>query len=346
VKITRIAGTLGALVLALVVFQTEARAGGTASGTTVSNRAIVTWSNGGVAQDTIAPAADTTVRTIKSDTLSAPADQNLTVGETKIFTYTFVNTGNAADTFNIWVDSFSLNNGAVGWTFRLYSASDSTSSLNDTKVTASVAADGIYSCSVAVWSHSTPANSPDGAHADFRLVISPGNVNTADTYMQYTGDNGTVYATGTGGSNDVAVATLAAARLTLAKAITSVTLSGGPVMPLPGATILYTLTYNNVGTSSGDSVILRDTIPTNTRFDTASSTMSALGASATFTADSGLTGWTCQVATAAGPDNNYHSPDWINLPSYTTGTVTYVRWIRDQVAAAQTATIRFRVIIQ
>lgn len=346
-SLKRYYGCLGAVFLALLAFQARASANGTASGSTISNVATIKWNVSGTGQDTTAPSADTSVRVIAGDTLTDITSLSLAVGETKVFTYSILNSGNRADTFKIEVDSFSLNNGAVSWTFTLYVDGTKTSLLADTLTTAAtVAADAIKQCSVAIWSNSTPANSPDLSRADFRLKIYQGNVNTADSTGQYTGDNGTTYATGSAGGQDFASALLAAAKLTLAKAVTSVKIGGAASAPLPGATILYTLTYNNIGSASADSVVLIDTVPANTTFDTASSSMSNLGASATFADDSGSSGFTCQVTTSASPNQAYVSTDWNNLTNYSAGTVRGVRWIRQSVAAAQTATVRFRVIIQ
>jgi uncharacterized repeat protein (TIGR01451 family) len=343
---------VSAIAIAIIVFQAEARAGGTTSGTTVSNVARVSWLNNGNPSDTVTPAnsADTTVGRVAGDTLLVTADASLSVGETKVYVYEVYNTGNATDTISIEVDSFAMYAGATAWTFTLYvdTPGTRTSTEADTRYLVALAPDAVKTCTVAVWSNSTPANSPDGSFGIFRLKIRAQGSN-ADTTGQYVGDNGITYGYGQG-SNDTSRATISAARLALTKVITSVTMYGSPAMPLPGATILYTLTYNNQGSGAADSVVLKDTIPTNTSFDTASYADSTLGASATFVdGDSGATGWLCQASTSANPDNSFYSTAWENLKtmSYATrSSVTYVRWIRQSVASAQTATLRFRVTIR
>ncbi|MEK8023218.1 MAG: hypothetical protein AAB229_05355 [Candidatus Hydrogenedentota bacterium] len=346
-NLNRLTWSMGAVLLALIAFPTRASANGTVSGTTLSNRAQVTYNVNGNAQETTTLFIDTTVRAIAGDTISNIDTQGLSIGETKIFTYTFYNTGNRADTFQIEVDSFTLNNGAVGWTFQLWVDNDSTWALADTRTTAAtVAAGGSKQCSVAIWAHSTPANSPDQARADFRLKIYQGNVGTADSTGQYTGDNGILYAEGGAGSNEFAGAVLAAARLTLNKIVDSVSMGINPSAPIPGARITYRLTYNNIGTASADSVIIRDTIPANTTFDTASYSMFTLGADATLHTTDTNAGFICQVSTLANPSASFTSGDWTNLTTFAGGTVTHVRWIKNQVAAGDNKFVRFRVFIQ
>lgn len=335
--------------LALAVFSPQAWAIGPASGATISNVAAVEWRTGAVTDSTQSTANDTPIKRVAGDTLSDPGNQSLGVGETKVFTYTFTNTGNGTDTFQVWLDSFLLTGGADTWRITLYVGTESTLSLNDTKTTTAVAADGTYSCSVAVWANSNPDSSPNGSAGEFRLRIKQGNQANADSTGQYTGDNGTTYATGSAGDNDTSKATVSSANITLVKDITAVTLGGSASLPIPGATIQYRLTYNNTGGAAGDSVSLRDSIPLYTVFDTASRNGAALGASATFAdADSGQTGWALQVSTSTTPDQSYGSSSYQSIVTYTgaMSAVKWVRWVRQTVAAAETANLVFRVRIQ
>lgn len=334
------------LILGLMIFATGAHAAGTASGTTVSNIATVAWLSNGSPGETTTPSIDTTVLRIGGDTLADPGNQTMGPGDTKIYTYTFANTGNASDTFNLWIDQFTLSGGAVNWTFTFYLGSNVTSTLNDTKVSALLAADGNLTCSVAVWAHNLIANSPDGSRAEFRLRIASG---LRPNDVEYVGDNNIAYSLGGAQNNDTSWATVASANITLAKVVTSVTTGGAASMPKPGATILYTLTYNNAGSAAGDSVVVRDSIPLNCFWDSASRQNTNLGASATLVDnDTGATGWQLQVTTNTNPNNAYLSADWTDIQYFAgaANTVKWVRWRRQSVAATQTATLRFRVIIQ
>ncbi len=339
--------SLGVAAIGILVVQNVALALGTAASTSVTNVARVAWLNNGNSADTVSLSADTTVARVAGDTLLATADNTLSIGDTRYFVYEIYNTGNATDTIFVEVDSFTLSGGAASWTFTLWgdSLGNPTSTVNDTIALRNVAVDALKFCTIAVWSNSTPANSPDGSFGSFRLRIRTAAAG-ADTTAQYVGDNGNTYGYGQG-SEDVSRATVAAARLALTKAITSVTMYGNPSMPLPGATILYTLSDTNQGSAAADSVVLRDTIPTSTTFDTASSTMANLGCSAVLAADSGASGWTAQVSVLASPSSALYSTDWINLPQYTAaaGTIRHVRWIRQTVLAGEASTLRFRVII-
>ncbi|RMH55612.1 MAG: hypothetical protein D6679_11360 [Candidatus Hydrogenedentota bacterium] len=340
---------LSAVLLAVLAFPGKASATGTASGTTIQNIATVSWTSGASTQTDTSGPIDSTVATIGGDTLSDEANATFNVGETQVFTYTLTNTGNASDTFQIYISDTTLTGGASLWRFTLYVGNQSTSLMQDTLATPAVAADGTYSCSVAVWSNSNPDSSPDGAAGEFKLVILPGFTQAYDSTGQYTGDNGTTYATDGIGSSDTAKATIAAAILTLAKGVTAVTIGGNASVPLPGATIEYELTYNNTGSAAADSVIIYDSVPTNTTWDTASNSSTNLGATATFVeGDSGATGWELQVSTLASPNQAYNSPDYKVITSYggAPSAVKWIRWVRQQVPAAETKTMRFRVIIQ
>lgn len=347
----RVLGLL-AIMVGIVMFQASAWAKGTASTTVISNVARVTFLTNGTTGDTATTAgtADTTVPRIGGDTIADPGNQTMGPNDTKTFSYTFYNTGNATDTFDISVDAFTLSGGAAAWNWGLSVGSapgDMTSTLNDTKVSAAVAADGSLTCTVTVWANNLIANSPDGSRAEFKLVIASGLSRLSDSY---TGDNNTIYSYGGGVNNDTSWATVGAANITLAKTITTVTTGGVASMPKPGATILYTLTYNNISSATaGESVVVRDSIPLNCVWDSASRQNGSLGASATFVDnDSGATGWQLQVTTNTNPNTAYYHADWVEMPYFggAASTVKWIRWRKMSVAAGNTATLRFRVIIQ
>jgi uncharacterized repeat protein (TIGR01451 family) len=334
---------------------TMAHAVGTASGGSISNVARVQWRVNTTDFDSATLTTDTTVRVISSDTMTDVADAGFGVGETTVFTYSFTNTGNRADTFSIWISDSMHAGGASGWVVSLYvNGAYQTVLQNDTRTHSSVNADAAGSCSVAVWSN--PGASPNNAYCSFTLRIRSGNAANADTWIQYLGDNDTTYARGSAGSFDTARATIAAPYITLAKAITSVTVGGVASHPLPGASILYNLGVNNSGSAAATNVIVRDTIPANTTFDTAQ-WMNAMAApfnqgdSVLFHASDSSTGWVCQVTQAANPNMTFGGGgDWTNLASFSytnRQTVTHVRWVRTSLpAGAGVKTMRFRVMIR
>ncbi len=147
-------------------------------------------------------------------------------------------------------------------------------------------------------------------------------------------------------SDSTATCSIGNASMALTKTIRTVTLGGSPSRPLPGSTVEFELTYWNIGLGASDTVIIRDSIPVGTTFSTASRMTVDLGASATFHDTLTVNGWVFQYATIASPDQNDTSADYtIGFPADPT-TVRWVRWMRRTVAAGQTATIRFRVILE
>jgi uncharacterized repeat protein (TIGR01451 family) len=335
---------------------TMAHAVGTAPGlNNISNVARIQWKVNTTDFDSATLATETSVRAVSSDTMTDVADVGFGVGETATFVYTFTNTGNRADTFNIWISDSVQAGGASGWVVSLYiDGAYQTVLQNDTKVSASVNADGTSTCSVAIWSN--PANAPNNSYCTFTLRIMSGNVTNADTWIEYRGDNDSYYALGGAGSFDTAAATIAAPYITLAKTITSVTISGAATHPLPGASILYNLGVNNSGNAAASNVIVRDTIPENTTFDTAQwrpgmdapfdQTDSAL-----FDATDSSAGWLCQYSTVATPDHSFgNTTEWSALSTlaYTSrATVKHVRWVRTTLPQTDgLKTMRFRVVIR
>ena len=329
-----------ALFTALALLTPAAHARGTASGTTISNVATIGASN--ASDTTTAPSTDTSMTSVYGDTTNRPADASFAPGETTTFNYSLTNNGNATDSFSIWIGDTLLMGGASGWYVTLTVGSNTTALTNDTKVIASLAADAISNFSVSIYSSSVLANSPDGASESFTIrIASTGSPN----YAQYTGDNGTTYATGGSRNADSAIATISAARFTLTKSIDSVALAGLPSAPVPGATIRYKITYDSVGTATPTNIILRDSIPANTTFDTASWKGDTLGSLATFHATDSTAGWVLQYSTLASPTQTFGSGDYTTaLPA---GTIRWIRWVRTTLPIAdKSRNLYFRVIVQ
>jgi hypothetical protein len=138
------------------------------------------------------------------------------------------------------------------------------------------------------------------------------------------------------------------AEVTLSKSLYAVTLGGAASPPIPGASIWYQLTYNNLGPANADTTIIRDSIALTTTLCSASRQSETLGASATFNDSFPASGWQFQYSTSASPDQADTSADYVAgwptpavLPN-----VRWIRWRRSSVPNGQTATIRFRVILR
>lgn len=334
----------GAVFVAIALFTPAAHALGTAKGTTISNVATIGASN---APDTTALPADTTVTAVYGGTTTLPADKTFAPGDTATFSYQVMNNGNATDTFAVWIADTGLGNGAsTNW--RVYLSVDTgtgwetTVLQNDTKYMRNLAADAVRTIHVSIVSDAAPSGSPDGSFETFTIVIqSVGN----PTATQYTGDNGTTYSVGGGETTDIARATISAAKFTLTKAIDTVTLGGAVSAPVPGATIHYKLTYDSVGSATPTNIVLYDSVPANTTFDTASYAGDTLGSLATFHASDSSLGWVLQYATVANPDQSFGSADYsTTLPA---GTVTWIRWVRTTLPVAdKNRSFWYRVIIK
>ncbi|RMH55614.1 MAG: hypothetical protein D6679_11370, partial [Candidatus Hydrogenedentota bacterium] len=136
------------------------------------------------------------------------------------------------------------------------------------------------------------------------------------------------------------------AAVSISKRIRAVSIGGETSAPLPGATIEYELTIVNSGDAASETAIIRDSVPLNTVFSTASREADTLNATATFSDTYITKGWKLQTATVVNPDQSENSPDYSDgIPADPT-TVKWVRWIRRRIPRKTSKTIRFRVIVQ
>ncbi|HVE54498.1 MAG TPA: hypothetical protein VNB23_14055, partial [Ramlibacter sp.] len=95
-----VAGLFVALLLALA--GTRADAAPPPAGTSISNQASATYSDGsGVARTVTSNLVQTTVTQVYSLTLTAPGAQTATPGSVVYYPHTVTNTGNGSDTFNL-----------------------------------------------------------------------------------------------------------------------------------------------------------------------------------------------------------------------------------------------------
>lgn len=341
---------LGALavIAAIALSPQTATAAGTASGTTLTNVATIGASN--ATDTTTAPSTDTTVNAVYGDTISNPANQNFGPGDTLVFSYQVQNNGNATDSFSIWISDTNLTGGATG-DWRLYLSADSTGGgvwdtrvvKNDTLVVSNLAANAVRSFYVMIVSDANAANSPDNSSETYTLRITS---RLGPDSTQYVGDNGTTYAVGGARNFDTAIATISRAVFTLTKSIDTVTLAGAISTPRPGASLWYQITYDSVGTATPTFIIVRDSVPANTKFDTASSADTALGSAATFAVSDSSAGWVLQFATVSNPSQVWASADYSTTNPGATN-VTWIRWVRTTLPVGdKTRSFWYRVIIQ
>lgn len=347
---------IGALLLAAAVGASllpgEAEAAvlnGTATGTVISNTTTVRWTSGAATQDTTTTSAggsDTSLRSVYADTFNEFDTQSIGVGQATTYTYNIINNGNSTDSFRVKINAAAMGAGAASWTCTLVVGTTSTATVDSHLQTGLVAAGAAYSCSVVVTSSVTPANSPDNSFLQFWLEA--GSMNDS-AFAQYNGDNGHTYAYGGGRDQDTAWALVASATCTIVKVVNHVTLGGVDTTPRPGATIEYKLTYTKTGSGAADSVIIFDTIPTNTTAFQMSNPSAVLGSDTNFENDSGASGWQAQYATAASPNPAFYSADfisWDGAGSFPAATIdpTVIRWTVQHLGI-ESKSLYFRVTI-
>ena len=90
------------LLLALLLAPAAAHAAPPPAGTSISNQASATYSDGsGVARTVTSNLVQTTVTQVYSLDLAAPGAQTATPGSVVYYPHTVTNTGNGSDTFNL-----------------------------------------------------------------------------------------------------------------------------------------------------------------------------------------------------------------------------------------------------
>lgn len=279
-KHTRILLASGSIGLTCM-FAQSAYAAGTVAGTLIQNTATATYSSG------------TTNTSIQSNTVTVKVDELVNVAVTSltttpvpagaaaaVLTYQVTNTGNGSQAFNL-----TANPGVSGNVFNT--------------TTQSVAIDtngnGVYDPGVDTIitnGAAGPAIAPDGSIKVFVLSNVPTTATDAQTsQVQLTaasttgiGPAGTLLAgKGTGGVDAVigastgtasALATVIAslANITLTKSAVIADPFGG-TMPVPGATVTYSLLLHTAGSGTANAVHITDTYPTGTTYQAGTLTL-------------------------------------------------------------------------
>jgi uncharacterized repeat protein (TIGR01451 family) len=245
-----VAGMFVTLVLALA--GVPAHAAPPPAGTSISNQASATYSDGsGTARTVTSNQVLTTVTQVFSLTLASPGAQNATPGSVVYYPHTLTNTSNGPDTFNLAASSSggSFTAGSV----MIYADNGSgTPTGSPITSTGQVTPGSTFKFIVAATVPSTATS---------------GQTNTLSVSASSLGD-GTKSA-----SNTDTTTVTANAVVTLTKAISA---SSGPSGGT--GTYTYTLTYTNTGNSDATQVTLRDTIPSGMVYQTGQSRWSVTGA--------------------------------------------------------------------
>lgn len=245
-----VAGLFAALLLALA--GVPAHAAPPPAGTSISNQASATYSDGsGVARTVTSNLVQTTVTQVYSLTLTANGAQNATPGSVVYYPHTLTNTGNGTDTFNL--------SAASGTGFTMGSIQIFADNGSGQPTGAAITSSG-----------------PLASGATFRFIVQ-GTVPTTATAGATNVLNVTAASVGdisrTAGNTDTTTVTSNAV-VTLTKAISA---SSGAAGSGP---YTYTLTYTNTGNSNATAVAITDAIPAGMSYVAGSARWSVTGSTA------------------------------------------------------------------
>ena len=304
VMIRRFGLSAGTVIL-VALSGTTAFAGGTPSGTTVTNTVTLDYTVGGVAQTQVSASATFVVDNRLDHTVTKNADASIAPGSTnRVLAFTLTNTGNTTQGYSLTAvqgggATVTMTNVRI---FRDVNANGAYDAGTDTAYTtgtniANVAADGNIRLLIVA---DTPAGATDGQTATWWLVAQALDNNSTTVTTQSSGaDNKdtvqVVFADADGdaaGANDVSrdgkhtasgAFTVSAASLTVTKtsAVVNDPLNGSTdPKRIPGARVRYTISASNSGSAAAQNVVMVDAIPTNTAYVPGSVTLD-LGAGAT-----------------------------------------------------------------
>lgn len=286
-------GLLLAVILAVLIPQ-QVMAAGTASGISISNTATVDFQVGGVDQTAITSNTASFVVDNKVDvTVASLSNATVVPGSNnQVLVLSVSNAGNTTQGYSVAVtggtDDFDMTN------VRIYLDVNGDGALDggDTLYTllaniADIAADGSIQVLIVA---DTPLTTSDGEAAVYNLIATTLNAGsttvTANDSASADDPNAVqvVWADGAG-SDDAATDgkhsaagtyTVASAALTVNKtlAVNSDPINGAAnPKAIPGATVRYTVTVQNTGSSDATSVVLVDATPVNTTYVAGSITL-------------------------------------------------------------------------
>jgi uncharacterized repeat protein (TIGR01451 family) len=198
-----------------------------------------------------------------------PADGATPPGVPIYYTYQISNEGNATDTYSLSLSGFTYNTSPPSpggaWSAQIIQ-DDNQDGVHQSGETTVISAltlaedqDAYFFVEV------TPAtDAENGSTGSITITVS-----TSQTPVgEYTGDNGNTYG-GPNSVSDTCTTTCRAPDIQLAVSANVSTpdeYSGGTNDPVPGATITYTIIYDNDGNALAQNVYIIDVVPTNTGY--------------------------------------------------------------------------------
>lgn len=240
------------LVLALLLAPAGAHAAPPPAGTSISNQASATYSDGsGVARTVTSNLVQTTVTQVHSLTLTAPGAQAATPGSVVYYPHTVTNTGNGSDTFNLATSQTSTPSLT---SIEIYADNGSGAPTGSPITSSGVLASG----------------------ASFKFIVRA-TVPTSAT----SGDTNTITVTATSAGDNTKSASNADVTTVTGNAVIQLGKAIGISSGAPGTTgIQYTLTYTNNGNSTASTVAITDVLPAGMALETGSVRWSVTGATA------------------------------------------------------------------
>ena len=240
------------LALSLLCVALVAHAAPPPAGTTISNQASATYTDGsGVSRTVTSNVVQTTVQQVASLTLAANGAQNATPGSVAYFPHTLTNSGNGTDSFGL---SQSNTGGFTMANVQIFADNGSGQPTGPALTTTGALAAG------ATFKFIVVATLPAGATAGQTNTITVTGTSTFD-------------ATKTSSNTDTTTVTNNAV-VTLTKAVSSASGAQG------SGPYTYTLTYTNTGNSNATAVVLSDAIPAGLTYVANSGRWSVTGATA------------------------------------------------------------------
>jgi len=236
--------------------------------------------------------------------------------------FSLSNSGNALETVSV------TNSAATTVGVLFVDASNWQVSVNETLI--NLSQNQLYGSSIIL--NVTPAAlASDGSTASVRVTASA--TTAGRPYGQYTGDNGTLYGSAQNVSYNIffniKAPYIVATKNALVQAPAGYT--GSATDPVPGATIIYSIRVQNIGTGASPVVEIIDKIPTaNTDFLISSAVSSVGGSTITCSNDNGATfANTCSTGSGVSPN------------------ITHVKFILGSpLTSGSAATVTFNAVIE
>jgi len=318
------------LLMGVILISSNVYANGTAANSTVANTAYISASNA----STVNASYDTVVAAIYGETTNLTAGyfhvNTVVVGGTVSIIYQVQNTGNTSDSFVINIGNLQYAGGASDWFNTIV---DKDGNVRGTSfIIGPIAEDGTETFALRLVSNNSIDSSPNGSQGYCTVAVTA----YEKTLLEYTGDNGTIYAATNSTETWTDSAMVSAAVFTLTKVCTGATLGGTVSSPIPGATLWYQITYSNTGSDSGNNVYIYDELDTTVVLFTDTTSGSA-------------TGWTFYYSSLLSPAPGFGtmSGDWTAGAPAIASNVRWVKWDKATVGDTEdNLTLGYKVIIK